>query len=145
MIFIFITKSQISDDLFHPLSVMAAPVDLAAGIALLEMLDILAGAGFEQMLNVSFVHIHQQAIAGYATRKGLEMIDEAVPLNDLPQLNERVGGTCAVSTHDGFAFEQAAVAGEEDALLGDSLICEDPVGDVLVVNAIKTKHTQIGG
>jgi len=59
MIFIFITKSQISDDLFHPLSVMAAPVDLAAGIALLETLDILARAGFEQVHDIGFFHIFE--------------------------------------------------------------------------------------
>jgi len=65
--------------------------------------------------------------------------------DDLLQLFQRIGGAQAIAMQDRFALKQAAVAGEEDALLGDSLICEDPVGDVLVVNAIKTKHTQIGG
>ena len=53
-----------------------APVDLAAGFALLEMVDELAGAGLEQVQDGGFLYIPQQAIASHAAGERLEAVDQ---------------------------------------------------------------------
>lgn len=120
-----------------------APVDFTAGFTLLEMADELAGARFEQVQDGGFLHIAQQAVAGHAAGEGKEAVDQIETLDDLAQLLERVAGTQAVTAQDALALEQAAVAGEEDAVFADRLAGEDIIGDIVVIGSVKAEHAQV--
>ena len=82
-------------------------------------------------------------LAPHAAGEGLELAAQIKSPDDLAQLLERVAGTQAVTAQDSLAFEQAAVAGQENAMLTDSLVGEEIIGDVVLAGSIEAKHTQI--
>ena len=82
---------QVCDDPLHAFGMMAAPVNLTAIGALLEVVNELAGARFEHVQNFRFFHILEQSIAGHTACERLNAVSQVKAADNLFQLFGRVG------------------------------------------------------
>ncbi len=104
----------------HPFVVRALPIDLFAGRADLELIEIKPGQRLQPLEHSLLCDRLQGMVAAQAAMKGSDPFCQVKALDHFRELLQRLEGAQAVSDRNRLSHEQAPVPAEKDAafLLG---------------------------
>gem|GEM_PF-6383055 len=120
--------------------VAALPVDLAAVGTLIEIVIVFSRQGLKLIQNFFFHHDLDQAVAQGAAVKRGDALPQIEPVQNFRYLPVRFHGTDPVAVFDLPMEQQAAVAGENDALFCHADIHDFPVFQIIAPECVKTQQ-----
>lgn len=128
----------------HFLVMAAVPVDFAAAFALLEPGEIFFGERQEAVDDSILFNLGQQAVAGDAAGKGLELVLQGVEVDDFSQLLLGILAADQMAEYKLALLEQISVSREKDAVLANG--SRDGIGIVTAYClGVNPGHSQQAG
>ncbi len=110
----------------------------------MELVEILFGERFKAVEDGLLGNRLKQMITPQTAVKRLNLLFQFKALHDFCQLVEWIERTQAIAKLDRVAHEQAAVAGEQNALIVFDQLCHRSILKIIFVQAIEAQHPQMG-
>ena len=121
------------------------PIHLPAPLAPGEVLVVTLGQRLELVHDRRLAHLIQWTAAAQASRERRQSPAQIEATHDLDDLLERVDGPHEETVRDVPSLEQAAVAGEHDAMLGGADGGQLGVVEMAVAQCVETDQAQEAG